>query len=69
MARVVLTAAGQRSRSEAEQAPEALGAGLALLEDDVQELRDRVRALVASLLGQGTDKTFVCPSDFGGGVA
>ena len=57
MARVVLTAAGQRLRSEAEQALEALGGGLALLEDDVQELRDRARALVATLLGPGADKT------------
>jgi DNA-binding transcriptional LysR family regulator len=57
MARVALTAAGQRLRSEAEQALEALGGGLALLEDDVQELRDRARALVATLLGPGADKT------------
>ncbi|EPR10987.1 hypothetical protein M527_04550 [Sphingobium indicum IP26] len=44
-----LTPAGRDLRAAAEQVPARLGAGLALGEEDVMELRDRVRALVDTL--------------------
>ncbi|WP_367379437.1 MarR family winged helix-turn-helix transcriptional regulator [Sphingobium sp. SA916] len=49
--RIELTAAGLELRTEAERIPATLAAGLAIREEDVVELRDRVRALVATLQG------------------
>lgn len=46
---IALTAKGRALRTEAEKVPQMLAEGLAISDEDVQQLRDRVRALVAIL--------------------
>lgn len=48
---IELTSAGRELRQAAEKVPVTLAEGLAINEEDVRELRDRVRALVAALQG------------------
>lgn len=48
---IELTSTGRELRQAAEKVPVTLAEGLAINEEDVRELRDRVRALVAALQG------------------
>lgn len=48
---IELTSTGRELRQAAEKVPVTLADGLAINEEDVRELRDRVRALVAALQG------------------
>ena len=51
---IELTAKGRKLRTKAAKVPETLGAGLKMKPEEIEVLRERVQALLASLAGTAT---------------